>query len=133
MNRGLMNKLMIGALLWMSVATAAAADPSQGDWPQWRGPTRDARVTSDLPWPNSLGNLSERWRVPLGPSYSGPVVSEERVFVTETKNKKTEIVRALDRATGAELWRTSWTGAISVPFFAKSNGDWIRSTPACAI
>ncbi len=25
---------------------------------------------------------------------------------------------------------TQWEGAVSVPFFAKSNGDWIRSTPA---
>ncbi len=131
MNRGLLSKLMIGAFFWMLVATAAATDPSQEDWPQWRGPTRDAKVTGDMPWPGSLGNLSERWRVPMGPSYSGPIVCGERVFVTETENKKMEIVRALDRATGAELWRTSWTGAISVPFFAKSNGDWIRSTPAC--
>ncbi|MEI2723886.1 MAG: PQQ-binding-like beta-propeller repeat protein [Verrucomicrobiota bacterium] len=29
------------------------------------------------------------------------------------------------------IWRTEWAGAISVPFFAKSNGDWIRATPAC--
>ena len=63
-------------------------------------------------------------------SYSGPIVSESAVFITETKEKTTEIVRALDRATGKELWRAEWPGAISVPFFAKSNGDWIRATPA---
>jgi len=51
--------------------------------------------------------------------------------VTETVNAENETVRALDRKSGAELWRASWSGAISVPFFAKSNGDWIRSTPAC--
>ena len=28
------------------------------------------------------------------------------------------------------MWEASWAGAISVPFFAKANGDWIRSTPA---
>lgn len=131
MNLGLVNKLMIGMFVWISVATTATADPSHKDWPQWRGPTRDAIVTGDMPWPSSLGNLSKRWRVTLGPGYSGPIVCGESVFVTETENTKTEIVRALDRATGAELWRTSWTGALSVPFFAKSNGDWIRSTPAC--
>ncbi len=26
--------------------------------------------------------------------------------------------------------RASWDGALAVPFFAKANGDWIRSTPA---
>jgi outer membrane protein assembly factor BamB len=40
------------------------------------------------------------------------------------------VVRALDRKTGKELWSTNWQGAMKVPFFAKSNGDWIRSTPA---
>jgi outer membrane protein assembly factor BamB len=66
----------------------------------------------------------------LGPSYSGPVVTADRVFTTETKDKKSEAVLALDRTTGAELWRQTWEGALSVPFFAKSNGDWIRATPA---
>ncbi|MEZ6136887.1 MAG: hypothetical protein R3C53_18485 [Pirellulaceae bacterium] len=36
----------------------------------------------------------------------------------------------MDRTSGTELWKQRWEGAMSVPFFAKSNGDWIRSTPA---
>jgi outer membrane protein assembly factor BamB len=52
------------------------------------------------------------------------------VFVTETQDKQRECVRALDRRTGAQRWEAMWEGALSVPFFAKSNGDWIRSTPA---
>ena len=50
--------------------------------------------------------------------------------MAETKAEKTEIVRALDRATGRELWKAEWPGAMEVPFMAKRNGDWIRSTPA---
>jgi hypothetical protein len=50
------------------------------------------------------------------------------VFVTETKDQKVETGRALDRQTGKELWSQQWDGSISVPFFAKSNGDWIRAT-----
>jgi outer membrane protein assembly factor BamB len=50
--------------------------------------------------------------------------------VTETKEKKYEIVRALERETGDEAWVATWEGAISVPFFARSNGSWIRATPA---
>jgi outer membrane protein assembly factor BamB len=49
--------------------------------------------------------------------------------VTETKDKKVEVVRALDRETGTEIWSREWEGAMSVPFFAKANGDWIRATP----
>lgn len=123
--------MIASALLWITAAVPAAADPSKGDWPQWRGPTRDARLSGGPEWPSSLNTLRERWRVELGPSYSGPIVWGDRVFVTETENNEKEIVRALDRKTGTELWRASWSGALSVPFFAKANGDWIRSTPAC--
>lgn len=103
-----------------------------GDWPQWRGPQRDGQFAGPA-WPDKLdtNHLRQVWRVELGPSYSGPIVSGERVFTTETKDKKLEVVTAFDRKTGKELWRAEWAGAVSVPFFAKSNGDWIRATPAC--
>ncbi|MCX6913692.1 MAG: PQQ-binding-like beta-propeller repeat protein [Verrucomicrobia bacterium] len=112
--------------------TACCAWSRGGDWPQWRGPTRDGQVR-DAAWPSSLStnNLTQSWRVELGPSYSGPIVSGGLVFTTETVNKKTEVVRAFDRATGKQAWQVEWEGSISVPFFAKSSGDWIRSTPAC--
>jgi outer membrane protein assembly factor BamB len=106
------------------------ADPAV--WPQWRGPTRDG-VVRDPAWPDKLSGdaLKQVWRVEnLGPSYSGPVVTADRVFTTQTVDKKTEVVTAHDRKTGKELWRASWEGSITVPFFAAKNGSWIRSTPA---
>lgn len=119
------------------VPPSARADTADA-WSQWRGPNRDGFVAAGA-WPDGLeqGRLERRWRVDLGPGYSGPVVGTiagptgpiEAVFVTETRGKKTEHVRALDRATGAELWQASWEGAMSVPFFAASNGSWIRATP----
>lgn len=103
---------------------------ADGDWPQWRGPSRDSQILQS-PWPGDLtaDHLSESWSVPQGPSYSGPIVVGDRVFVTETKDKKHEFVRALNRSTGEQIWETHWEGAVSVPFFAASNGSWIRSTP----
>jgi outer membrane protein assembly factor BamB len=100
-------------------------------WPQWRGPDRDGLLRNEV-WPSKLAetHLKLSWRVPLGPSYSGPIVTPDRVFTTETVEARMEVVRALDRKTGKELWSTNWEGAMKVPFFAKSNGDWIRSTPA---
>lgn len=115
-----------------SLLAASAVHGDGAEWPQWRGPTRDCYVASgSAPWPDSLDSLTPIWRVELSPGYSGPIVWGERVFVTETRDEKYEIVRALDRKSGRELWKTQWEGAMSVPFFAKSNGDWIRSTPAC--
>ena len=118
--------------LYLTVEGAAAFSFSAAEeWNQWRGPSRDGQVAGRA-WPDRLTDnyLEQRWRVALGPSYSGPIVSAQAVFVTETKDKSTEVVRALARATGKELWRVEWPGALSVPFFAKSRGDWIRATPA---
>jgi outer membrane protein assembly factor BamB len=119
--------LRLFTLLTLSISATWAAD-----WNQWRGPSRDGQVPKSK-WPDSLGeqSLKQTWRIDLSPSYSGPIVVGERVFTTETSDKETETVRALDRKTGKELWKQSWAGSISVPFFAKANGDWIRATPAC--
>lgn len=100
------------------------------DWTQWRGPNRTSILeASPLATWSDLSTMKKKWSVPLGESYSGPIVTEDAVFVTETVNKKYEVVRALDRQTGNQLWSHQWEGAMSVPFFAKANGDWIRSTP----
>ena len=114
-----------------ALAVRAADTPSAETWTQWRGPSRDGQVAGPS-WPAKLSEdtLKATWTLPLGPSYSGPIVSADRVFVTETRDKSTEVVRALDRHTGKELWSHSWAGAMSVPFYAKSRGDWIRATPA---
>ena len=100
------------------------------EWRQWRGPERTGVITSQS-WPDTLaaGELDSGWRVKLGAGYSGPLVTEDRVYVTETRGKKDEVVRALDRRTGEEVWAVDWAGSMSVPFFAAANGSWIRSTP----
>lgn len=123
--------LLVAGLYCLGAGQANAWAGGEKDWNQWRGPSRDGQVTGPT-WPEKLTDnyLEPRWRSPLGPSYSGPVVSADAVFVTETRDKSTEIVRALSRATGKELWKVEWAGALSVPFFAKSRGDWIRATPA---
>jgi outer membrane protein assembly factor BamB len=112
------------------VAVAPRAAVAEAPWHQWRGPNRDGFVAA-ASWPDGLeqGRVARAWRMDLGPSYSGPVVAGELVIVTETKDAKTEHVRAIDRASGAERWRAEWPGSMSVPFFAASNGSWIRSTP----
>lgn len=122
---------MSHALLFTLVAILNGAAPDLADWPQWRGPTRDGRVPGKN-WPDTLDKdrLQLVWRVKLGPSYSGPIVAGDRVFVTETENRASEVVRALDRQSGKELWQARWKGALTVPFFARANGDWIRATPA---
>lgn len=116
-----------------AVLVVALGFPAMAEdiWPQWRGPNRDAKV-GGKEWPNTLGdsNITQLWRKPLGSSYSSPIVSKDRVFVTETRNKSDEIVRALDRKTGEQIWEVKWPAAMTVPPFAAANGSWIRATPA---
>ena len=111
-------------LLWLVVPPVGATD-----WPQWRGPDRDGRAPGQ-PWTDSLAGFEIRWRVPLGKGYPGPLVAVDRVFVVETVDDETVGVRALDRKTGQVLWQITWPATGNVPFFARSNGDWVRSTPA---
>ena len=123
-------------LLCIGESTTPAADPVATEttaiWPQWRGPSRDGFTAAGTQWPDRIddANLKQTWRVELGPSYSGPIVAADRVFVTETEKAANEVVRALDRDTGKELWQARWEGSMRVPFFAMSNGSWIRATPA---
>ena len=124
--------VLLSFALIVTAWRAQAEEPAPTQtWTQWRGPQRDAQYHGES-WPASLSeeHLRPAWRVPLGPSYSGPIVADDRVFVTETRDQKYEVVRALDRATGHELWSTQWEGSLKVPFFAASNGSWIRATPA---
>ena len=129
--RRLRARAVLLAVLPALVPVLGSAD---APWSQWRGPSRDGfvgPVAAEKPWPDGLdeSRLEKLWRSDLGPSYSGPVIAGNAVIVTETRDKKTEHVRALDRATGKELWQASWEGAMTVPFFAAANGSWIRATP----
>lgn len=128
--------LAVAALTTTFFAIAEPADrpatiesSTDGVWTQWRGPDRDATVPSGQ-WPADLSSLQPGWRVELGPSYSGPIVGDDLVFTTETRDESSEVVSAYDRMTGKLRWQVEWAGSMEVPFFAKKNGDWIRSTPA---
>lgn len=120
------------AVVGLLCSVSNGGESAGADWPQWRGPTRDGQAPGPS-WPDSLAEdrLQLAWRVELGPSYSGPIVVGDQVFTTETQDQKTEVASAYDRSTGERLWSSDWPGAMTVPFFASSNGSWIRATPAC--
>lgn len=117
-----------GVLSSTGLAKSALAG---SDWSGWRGPNRDGLLPG-AKWPSKLDDqhLKLLWQQPLDLGYSGPIVAGNRVFVTQTQSAKEEVVSALDLTSGTSLWSVSWPGAMQVPFFAKANGDWIRSTPA---
>src|SRR5688572_28563918 len=94
----------VAGALCLLFAGGAAVARAADDWPQWRGPQRDgqargASLPSPLPWA-----LKKIWQVEVGEGHSSPVVAGDRVFVP-TRSGEDEVVRALDLATGRELWR----------------------------
>ena len=121
-------KLLLAATVALVTVFPASAESWDELWPHWRGPHRDGRAGGEA-WPRNLSCFEPMWRVELGKGYPGPIVAPDRVFVAESEDGQ-EIVRALDRAGGRELWRASWPGSWKVPFFAAKNGSWVRSTPA---
>ena len=61
---------------------------------------------------------------------SPDLVIKKRALLKKTQHDASELLRAFDRSTGKQIWEAQWEGAMTVPFFAASNGSWIRATPA---
>ncbi len=99
---------------WLSVSATAQ------DWPRWMGPNGDG-VWSEAGIVDSFPEDGPKvvWRIPVNGGYSGPVVADGRVFVTdwikrdkteEEKQQKlrgtpgTERVLCVSAETGEEIW-----------------------------
>src|SRR6516164_7705464 len=94
--------------------TATRAD----DWPQWRGPNRDG-VWHETGIVKEFTDkqLQPRWRVPVGPGYSGPTVADGRVYVTDRlEGKKGERIVCLDAKTGDTIWTHSYERRYSIDY-----------------
>ena len=68
------------ALGLLSIPLLGSAD----DWPQWQGPMRDGiwretGIIRDF----SAGEPKVTWRAEVAGGYSGPAISEGRVFLTD--------------------------------------------------
>ena len=70
--RGSFAWIVLFGLLFLP-GLAESSDSKRDEWPQWRGPRRDGKVSSfAAAWPDSLdeSRLTPLWHVSLGPSYS---------------------------------------------------------------
>ncbi len=97
-----LTRLIIG-LGWLATLGMRAED-----WPQWRGPNRDGvwKETGILKTIPADG-LKFRWRIPVGPGWSSPVVVRGRVYVTDmrlAKPRAWERIQCFKEATGQRLW-----------------------------
>ncbi|MGI9165923.1 MAG: PQQ-binding-like beta-propeller repeat protein [Pyrinomonadaceae bacterium] len=110
------------------ITVLASAHSAAADWPQWRGPNRDAVVSdASLPstWPKAL---KEEWRVTVGVGHSSPVLSNGRLYVFARQGEE-EVLLCLDAVSGKEIWRSSQTVAYEMHSAARGHGKGPKSTP----
>src|SRR5262245_23033295 len=124
-------KTVLAAALASALLLSAAARAD--DWPQWRGPNRDA-VWKETGILESFppGGLKVRWRAPVGWGYSSPVVAQGRVFLTDSqlvRPKSEERVHCFDEATGKPLWTYSYDASYPDWAFTVNNEGRPTSTP----
>ena len=99
------------------------------DWPQWRGSSRDSKVTgfkAPALWP---GELKQEWKISVGTGDATPVISGSRLYLN-TRQGENEVVLCLNSADGKELWKNVYP---SVPVTGPAGSHpGPRSTPAVA-
>ena len=89
-----------------AIALAASSALAQ-DWPQWRGPNRDAKAGGFNPpksWPKEL---TQKWKVSVGEGVATPSLVGDKLYVF-SRQEGGEIIRCLDAATGKELWKDKY-------------------------
>jgi len=90
--------------LSLSLMTTAFA----GDWPQWRGPTRDG-ISSETGWSTQwpAEGPKQVWKASVGTGYAGMSVANGRLY-TMGNTGDIDTVYCLDANTGAEIWKHSY-------------------------
>src|SRR6478736_4258551 len=74
------------------------------DWPQWRGPNRDAKATgftAPKTWPKEL---TKKWKVTVGKSNATPALVGDKLYVFSFDGTS-EVLHCLDAASGNEIWQ----------------------------
>jgi outer membrane protein assembly factor BamB len=114
--------MLIAMLLCLGLEGMAQ---SAGDWPQWRGPSRDgiSKETGLLKqWPADGPPLA--WKAKgAGTGYSSMSIAQGRLYTMGLRGDR-EYVIAFDVATGKEVWAT-----INGKAYRDDRGDGPRGTP----
>jgi outer membrane protein assembly factor BamB len=123
--------VLLTTLAASALAGRPEAAPASSDWPQWRGPNRDGRVSGlaqRASWPETL---TPGWKLKVGTGHSSPIVSGDRVYQFSREGED-EVVRALDLVSGRELWRQAYPVAYAMNPAATGHGKGPKSTPVLA-
>jgi outer membrane protein assembly factor BamB len=124
----LVNRTTAGVLTGFVFVLCSSSVRAQ-DWPQWRGPNRDNKVTGftePKTWPKEL---TQKWKVKFGLGDASPVLVGDKVYVF-TRDGGDEIIRCLDAAKGMEVWMYKYEAKPAQVPMGGHTGP--RSSPAVA-
>jgi len=74
------------------------------DWPQWRGPARDGKLSgfaAPQSWPKEL---TQKWKVTVGVGDSSPALVGNRLYAFGRQDAD-EVISCLDAVSGKVLWQ----------------------------
>ncbi len=100
------------------------------DWPQWRGPNRDGKVTgfkAPQQWPKEL---KLRWKTPVGTGDATPALVGDKLYVF-TRQGVEEVTTCLEVERGEEQWMSKYV-AQAVTGAASRQHPGPRSSPTVA-
>lgn len=115
---------LIGCVILISASCVLAQD-----WPQWRGPNRDGKVsgfTAPRKWPKEL---TQRWKKNVGFGDSTPALVGDRLYVF-TRQGEDEVTFCLNAGNGNELWQKKYAAQAVTGAAARHPGP--RSSPTVA-
>ncbi len=132
-----MRKLTITAVALLALSEILSGQSRQNrvevaaDWPQWRGANRDGAAGFSAPatWPDAL---TLKWKTEVGLGYSAPIIVGDRVYAY-SRQDDSEVMRALDAATGKTIWESKYVAAFKPnPAATSKHGTGPKSTPTFA-
>lgn len=102
--RAPMKLCAVVCVLAAASAVPAPAPVRDGSWSRFRGPNGSG-VAQTGGLPDAFGpRTNVIWKTELPPGHSSPILSEGRIFLTAIAGEELQTM-ALDRATGAIVWR----------------------------
>jgi outer membrane protein assembly factor BamB len=114
-----------GLIVFIGTSSASAQD-----WPQWRGPNRDGKLTgftAPAAWPKEL---KQNWKVEVGVGDATPALVAGKLYAFGRKDAN-EVLTCIDSTTGGVLWTSSYPADFVVTG-APASHPGPRSSPVVA-
>jgi len=125
--------VMLGCMVLIACATGIMPVPptraGAQDWPQWRGPHRDGKVTGFIAHQTRPQSLVEKWKTAVGSGDATPALVGDRLFVFARQGDD-EVTLCLNAADGSQIWKDKYAAQAVTGAASRHPGP--RSSPAVA-